>query len=66
MKTKEIAAGIYWIISLFAMMGEPSDEKSIKFIAAYYAAVLANLAIATFILKRISEKEKHGDKTATN
>lgn len=53
MKKIEFAAGCYWVISLFAMLGEP-ETKSLRFVAAYYAIAICNLLVATYILKRVN------------
>jgi ABC-type multidrug transport system permease subunit len=56
MTIKEFIAGIYFSISLFALLVEPTDGSSLKFLAWYYLISVANLAIAATILNRIIKK----------
>lgn len=63
---KTFLLSIYWALSLFALCGEPTSEKSMKYYIIYYAFALTNLAVTTIILKRVSDNSKNANTTATN
>lgn len=55
---KEIAASIYLTVSLFALCGEPTGEKSMSFYISYYIFWLVNLAIAVVITNKLYGKHE--------
>lgn len=58
MKTenKQAAAGVYFMIALFCMFGEPSNEKN-EYL--YYGIVITNMFIAALLLKHYDNKRRN-------
>jgi len=53
MTIKEAIATVYFTLSLFALVCEPTGESKFTFVVTYYTIAIVNFGVAAFILNRV-------------
>lgn len=63
---KNLSISFYWCISLLALCGEPKEDITLKLLAVYYIAAIANLTVASYFVNRFIINQKHEITTNRN